>query len=95
MSSRRRHLLLILALGAAAGLGACSSYPSDYSHQAAAEIRSDVTPELSGLNRREVDRDNDFALAVDSNLRAANDDWDRFWLLDSPSRLTRYPHSRR
>lgn len=25
------------------------------------------------------------------DLRALNDDWDSFWLVDRPSRLTRYP----
>lgn len=89
-----RAALVLLAIGAAAGLGACSSTPDDYSSQAAAEIRSEVTPELAGLNRRRVDMDNDFALSVDTNLRAMNDDIDRALFLNTPSRLTPFPHTR-
>ncbi|MCC6675781.1 MAG: hypothetical protein IT436_01430 [Phycisphaerales bacterium] len=93
-SNRRNIALLLITLGATAGLGACSSTPNDYSYQAAAEIRKDVTPELDGLNRRRVDMDNDFAMTADTNGRAFNDDLDRAFFLDRPSHLTRYPHTR-
>lgn len=94
MPSRRNTALVLLALGAAAGLGACSSSSGTYSERAAAEIRSDVTPELDGLNRRRVDMDNDFAMSMDTNGRAFNDDLDKALFLNTPSRLTSYPHTR-
>jgi len=93
MPSRRNTVLVLLSLGAAAGLGACSS-SGTYSERAAAEIRSDVTPELDGLNRRRVDMDNDFAMSMDTNGRAFNDDLDKALFLNTPSRLTPYPHTR-
>jgi hypothetical protein len=94
MLTRKSAALLLLTLGAAAGLGACSSTPDDYSYRAAEEIRDDVTPELDGLSRRAVDRDNDMAMSFDTNGRAFNDDIDRALFLNTPSRLTPYPHPR-
>lgn len=94
MVTRQSAALVLIAAGLAAGLGACSSTPNDYSYQAAAEIRSDLTPELEGLSRRAVDRQNDTALTLDTNGRAFNDDIDRALLLDKPTHLTIYPHPR-
>lgn len=95
MLNRRSTALSLLALGfCALGLGACSYGAKDYSTKTDAEIRDNPTPELAALNRRQVDRDDDMATATDTNLRAANDDWDTFWLIDRPSRLNDFPHPR-
>lgn len=74
-------------LGASLALGGCAS-SQDYSHQAAAEIRANATPELDTLYQRPVDIDNAIALTFDENGRMFNQDLGRFWLLDRPSRLS-------
>ncbi len=66
--------------------GGCAS--SDYSYDAAAEIRADATPELDTLYQRRVDMDNTIAVTMDENGRMFNEDMGRFWLLDHPSRLS-------
>lgn len=78
-----------LALGclglAALSLGACAT--QDYSYRAAQEIRENPTPDLDTLDQRRVDIDNMIAVTEDENGRMLNADWNRFWLLERPSRL--------
>jgi hypothetical protein len=53
------------------------------------KVRHNLTPELSTLQQRPIDWDNRATLTIDENLRMANEDLTRFWLLDRPSRLAR------
>lgn len=53
------------------------------------KVRNNLTPELSTLYQRPIDWDNRETLTVDENLRMANEDLTRMWLLDRPSRLAR------
>lgn len=59
-----------------------------------ADVRSELTPELTTLGQRGIDWDNRALIAVDTNLRSANNDLTRMWLLDRPSRLNREPMPR-
>lgn len=54
-----------------------------------AKVRRNPTPELSTLSQRPIDVDNRMTLTFDENLRMANEDWNRLWLIDRPSRLAR------
>ncbi len=83
--------LLIAAALCTAGMAACSSSPVS---KRDAEVRNNPTPELETLSERPIDVANDQAVTVDENLRMANEDWNRFWLMDRPSRLERWrmPH---
>ncbi|HLO41957.1 MAG TPA: hypothetical protein VK176_13105 [Phycisphaerales bacterium] len=78
----------LVCLSLAAIAGGCSS--QDYSHEAAAEIRDNPTPDLDTMYQRRVDMDNTIAVTNDENGRMLNEDLGRFWLLDRPSRLS--PH---
>ncbi len=81
-----RNLLIGGLSVAALLLGGC------YSNTAAgrdAKVRGNLTPELSTLAQRPIDVDNRTTLTFDENLRMANEDWNRLWLLDRPSRLAR------
>ena len=81
--------LICAALALIAG---CSS--SDYSYQAAADIRGDVSPDQDWLAHRPVDVKNAFAIAEDENLRMMNEDLARFLLIDRPSHLSQTPIAR-
>lgn len=59
-----------------------------------ANVRAELTPELETLGQRSIDWDNRALIAVDTNLRSANNDLTRMWLLDRPSRLNREPMPR-
>ena len=91
MRSNTARKSIAATLGAAALLlGGCSSGPPT-SYQRAAQIRDNPTPQLVTLSQREVDLKNDWALMVDENMRMMREDIRRFWLINRPSRLTRYP----
>jgi hypothetical protein len=70
----------------AGALGGCS-----WSLGRDAAIRADPTPELDTLSQRPVDIDNQFAFMADENWRMFNQDFNRAFYLDRPSRLTREP----
>jgi hypothetical protein len=82
----RRSLTLALLGVATLALGGCSSQDS--------KVRNNLYPELTTLQERPIEWDNRATLAVDTNLRAANNDLTRLLLLDRPSRLTREPMPR-
>lgn len=86
-----RGLAGTVACVAIAGLVGCASGPAA---QRDAAVRSNPTPEMETLSQRLVDVENMQAVAVDENLRMANEDLNRFFLLDRPSRLSRWrmPH---
>jgi hypothetical protein len=86
MASRSTLLSAFAAAGALALLSGC------YSNTAAgrdAKVRNNLTPELETLSQREIEVDNRQTLTIDENLRMANEDLNRMWLLDRPSRLNR------
>ena len=74
------------ALLAAALLAGCSSNTASSRDDA---VRANLTPELHTLSERPIDDNNRTVLAVDTNLRSANEDLSRLLLFDRPSRLTR------
>jgi hypothetical protein len=88
---KSRGLLAVASVVALAGLVGCNTSPSA---KRDAQVRSDLTPELQTLSQRPIDVDNTQAVVWDEDLRMANEDWDRFWLMDRPSRLSRWrmPH---
>ncbi|MEO1008617.1 MAG: hypothetical protein AAFX79_08625 [Planctomycetota bacterium] len=53
--------------------------------------RSNLTPELATLYQRPTDVRNQSALANNENWRMLAQDFNRFFYLDRPSRLTREP----
>lgn len=87
MRTRTSSLVVACLLAAgAASLGGCAS---DTAAARDAQVRANLTPELYTLYQRPIDADNRIALTLDENLRMANEDLGRFWLLDRPSRLAR------
>lgn len=89
MLSRSTARVASSALFAALALaGGCSS---DYSMEAASDIRDDPSPDMDTLYQRPVDVDNTLAVVTDTNWRMFNQDMGRFWLLDRPSILTIEP----
>lgn len=86
MSSRSTVVCSVLALGAALVVGGCNSNTAAGRD---ARVRANLTPELSTLSQRPIEVDNRMTLSMDENLRLANEDLIRMWLLDRPSRLSR------
>ncbi|HWB21237.1 MAG TPA: hypothetical protein VG711_13140 [Phycisphaerales bacterium] len=54
-------------------------------------IRNNLTPELSGVASRPVDRDRIFHVTANMDFREMNDDIMRTFYIDSPMRLSPYP----
>ena len=54
-------------------------------------VRADMAPELETIASTQQQRKNMVARSLDTNFRQLNDDWDRFWLLDEPLHLSKYP----
>lgn len=77
---------LTLVAGMALLVG-CASGPAA---QRDARVRDNLTPELDTLAQRDIDTDNRQTLSIDENMREANEDWYRLWLVDRPSRLARW-----
>lgn len=86
MKRPRHGVRWIAVLTLAAGLAGCAGNTAAGRDSA---VRSNPTPELQTLGGRPIDTDNRVALTTDENLRMANQDLLRLWLLDRPSRLTR------
>ncbi len=92
--SRSRNLLTasaslgVLAL-ACSVLGGCGS--SNKLDAKAEELRANPSPELDSPYQRDADLKNAQTITNDENLRALRSDWERFWLLERPSRLTPEP----
>lgn len=83
---------LLLVAGASVG---CSSF-GDSSHHAGdiGALRADPTPAMHTLGERAHDRENGWVSVRDQNLRMLSDDWDRLWMIDRPSRASKYPQTR-
>ncbi|MFN0132062.1 MAG: hypothetical protein ACKVW3_05970 [Phycisphaerales bacterium] len=86
MSKPRECARLIGVVALVASLAGCAG---DTAAGRDSAVRANPTPELQTLGDRYIDTDNRVALTVDENLRMANQDLLRLWLLDRPSRLTR------
>lgn len=86
-----RDLLIAASVVAVAGLAGCSSGPLA---KRDAQVRAQTSPELETLSQRPIDVSNTQTLVSDENLRMANEDMNRLWLMDRPSRLARWrmPH---
>lgn len=82
----------VLVLAGLAAFAGCAS--SKTSEGRAAELRSNLTPELDAMAERKVDIQNQEALTLDENGRMLREDWQRFWLMERPSRLSPYPVAR-
>jgi hypothetical protein len=54
-------------------------------------MASDLTPELKSVSETEADLWWSNQVIYDIQARELQDDWRSFWLLDSPSTLSRYP----
>ena len=78
---------LALALLVAGSLGAGCAGNTAAARDA--QVRANLTPELKTLSQRPIDVDNRTTLTFDENSRMANEDLQRFWLIDRPSRLAR------
>jgi len=80
--------ICVLSVVLAAGfLGGCSG--GDTASGRDAMVRGNLSPDLDTLYQRPIDQDNHHVLTIDENYRQLNEDWDRLWLLDRPSRLAR------
>jgi hypothetical protein len=78
--------LTLIATGALLFTGCSTS--EDLSPES---VRNDMSPELESIARTSDLRENDNARAVDTTFRELNDDFDRFWFIDEPSKLSQYP----
>lgn len=82
MSTRQtvvRSTLALSALALLSAAGGCS---------VGADVEDGLTPELMTLSERPVDVGNTAKITFNENWRMYHSDWQRFWLLDRPSRLT-------
>ena len=60
-------------------------------HITGESVRKNMAPEMDGIAFTHEQRANNKARSVNTTVRQFNDDWDRFWLMDQPSRLTVFP----
>ncbi|RMH26316.1 MAG: hypothetical protein D6692_09455 [Planctomycetota bacterium] len=92
MMRHRKLLAACVAPAALLALGACSSTENAPRHAGDIDaLRADPSPAMHTLAERTHDRENRFTVTKDTNFRMISDDWDRFWMIDRPSRLTFYP----
>ncbi len=84
-----RRTWLASGAGLAAGLmllGGCSSSQPITGQT----VRDDMSPELDSMAMTSEQRKNANARAVDTTGRQIADDWDSFWLIKRPLRLSEY-----
>ena len=83
----RRLSLTLTVLGAGIlALSGCRSNSPESRHD---DVSDDLTPELDTLSKRHVEVSNRRTLTYDENWRMLQEDWERLWLVDRPSRLAR------
>lgn len=73
------------------GLSLASVIGCNQQRITAAQIRSNMTPELATTTRSDELHKNDLARHVDNNTRGAWDDLDRLMLMSRNSHLTPWP----
>ena len=78
-------LCVAIALGLMATLGGCSDDITGRS------VRWDPTPEMETMGRTGDQHDTEVRRSLNETGRQIWDDWDNFWFLDEPIRLTQWP----
>jgi len=58
-------------------------------------VRANMSPEIESIAETPQQRKNKVARAADETASLINNDWDRFWLLDRPGRMSTYPMPQR
>jgi len=81
----------VAALGFMMLAGGCQWQPQVYTTQPE-PIHHAMSPEMQTLGYTSAERWTRIARSKQTTDRHIGDDWDRFWLLDNPSRLTDYPN---
>lgn len=84
----RPVLALMLAPMLFAG---CQSYDQRDGYISAADVRSDMSPELQSLAYTSEQRKNQQARSLDTTMSQIHEDWDRIWLIHKPIGMSRYP----
>jgi hypothetical protein len=83
-------LVLAAGLGCSLMMGGC--YTANIQKgESLSQIQGNPLPGVQNESQRYVDVNNMYAVTNNDNLRKANNDWNRFWLMDRPSRLSPYP----
>lgn len=85
-SLSRRVALVVGLAGAAVLLGACGGGKSQH-----ARVLSEPSPELKNISQRPIDEKNTRAWVRNANYQMMQNDIDRFFLNDRPSRLQNVP----
>lgn len=80
---KRSSALLVLVMGLAAA--GCSSEIT------ARSVRKDMSPELETIRYTHEQRCNNIARSIDTTIRQLPEDWDRFWLVDEPLKMSYIP----
>jgi hypothetical protein len=65
-------------------LGGCSDVTGT-------SVRWDMTPEMQSMGRTPDQRATEIHRSVNETTRQIWDDWDNFWLVDEPVRLSQWP----
>lgn len=93
----KREMKCVISTGAfllvGMGLGGCYS-ANIQKGESLSQIRNNPAPGLQNESQRYPDVSNMYAVNMNDNMRKANSDWNRLWLMDRPSRLSPYPITR-
>jgi len=80
-----------LTVATGAGLFVCALSGCTTHSAQMSDIRMNPSPGLVTMHERRVDVWNSYTVQTDENLRMMVSDFNRFWLLDKPSRLSPDP----
>tara|TARA_R110000737_G_scaffold2923_18_gene10269 strand:+ start:437598 stop:437879 length:282 start_codon:yes stop_codon:yes gene_type:complete len=86
MNTRTKATASIILTAGFLSLTACSGSSNKHAGNIGS-IRSNPSPAMHTLARRASDRANTHAYVIDTNIRAMNNDFDRVFHLNRPSRL--------
>lgn len=84
----RRSITLAMLLATPLIMIGCSSGGPEHAGNMNS-LRWDPSPAMHALAKRDSDRLNMYARTKDTNIRLINNDIDKMWFLDRPSRLYR------
>lgn len=76
--------VLVLASATLMLMGGCNKIT-------ASSVRTNMSPEMDSIAHTHQQRLNRLARSENTSFRQVLDDWDTFWLMDEPSRLSMYP----